>query len=169
MPAKVGKKPVHYKWDRNTKKSRVRLDSQDVDILPDTSKTVTNPGSKYPNLNSAFPGQDLEQLRNKLVLDKLADSTQKVFDNQLQWWTLFCRARGVEPLWRHNDPSLETENLILDYIVHSGIITGQAPGTVKVRLAVIRSYHLAVDLPDSFLHMPRVAMALAGLKRRRGS
>ena len=105
MPAKVGKKPVHYKWDRNTKKTRVRFDSQDVDILPDISKTVTNPGSKYSDQNSAFRGQDLEQLRNKLVLDKLADSTQKVFDNQLQWWTLFCKARGVEPLWRQRSLS----------------------------------------------------------------
>ena len=114
MSARVGRKPVLYKRDLKTRKARVRFDSQDVDILPDTSKTVTNPGSKYSNLNTVFPGQDLEQLRKKLVLDKLADSSQKVFDNQLQWWKLFCKARGVDPLWRHNDPSLEAENLVLD-------------------------------------------------------
>ena len=76
ISTKVGRKPVPYKRDLKTRKARVRFDSQNVDILPDTSMTVPHPGSTYSNLNLALPGQDLEQLRNKLVLDKLADSIQ---------------------------------------------------------------------------------------------
>ena len=44
----------------------------------------------------------------------------------------------------------------------------KAPGTVTIRLASIRSYHLSLGLQDPFLLMPRVPMAMAGLKRRAG-
>jgi hypothetical protein len=39
---------------------------------------------------------------------------------------------------------------------------------VKIRIAAIRNHHLVLGLPDPLFHMPRVAMALAGLKRRYG-
>jgi hypothetical protein len=106
--------------------------------------------------------------RNSLVWDKLAKSSQRTFSNQLQWWTLYCQARGLEPIWRSNAPSIERENLVLDIIVHSGVILQKAPGTVKIRIAAIRNHHLALGLPDPLFHMPRVAMALVGLKRRYG-
>ena len=111
---------------------------------------------------------DLERLRTELVLDKLASSSRKIFDNQLQFWFIYCRVRNRLPVWRDNSPSLERENFVLDYVVQTGVIDRKAPATVKVRLAAIRSHHLALGLPDPFFHMPRLTMALAGLSRRYG-
>ena len=37
-----------------------------------------------------------------------------------------------------------TEPIFLDYIVHSATNEGKAPGTVKLRLAAVRSFHLTM-------------------------
>ena len=140
-----------------SEKRIVKFSDTPLEGIPDTAITIPKPGQ---NAGICASG-DLEQIRNELVLDKLAKSLQKTFANQLQWWTLFCQVKGGDPLWRDNSPSLERENLVLDYIAHSGVVTQKAPGTVKVRLAAIRSHHLSLGLPDPFYHMSRVAMALA--------
>ena len=88
------------------------------DEIPVSLLNIPKPGVSLAVCAQA----DLEQIRNDLVMDKLAKSSQKIFANQLQWWTLFCRVKGVEPLWRGNSPSLERENLVLDYIVHTGVV-----------------------------------------------
>eukprot|EP00435_Cladocopium_sp_Y103_P067566 s528_g30.t1 len=41
--------------------------------------------------------------------------------------------------------------------------------TIKLRLAAIRSMHLTLGYPDPLAHMPRVPLALAGLRRRFGT
>ena len=109
-----------------------------------------------------------EEERNQLVMDKISQASQKTYNSQFKWWKRFCHVRGVNPIWRSNQPCAESENLVLDFIVHSGLVLNKAPGTVKLRIAAIRNRHLALGLPDPFLHMPRVNLALAGLKRRRG-
>ena len=58
---------------------------------------------------------------------------------------------------------------MLGFIVHNGVHLHRAPGTVKMRLAAIRSAHLNMGVPDPFEFMPRVSLALAGLKRRWGT
>ena len=110
-----------------------------------------------------------EEERNQLVMDKIALSSQKTYANQYKWWKRFCRVRGVTPVWRTNEPNPEAENHVLDFIVHSGLVLNKAPGTVKLRISAIRNHHFNLGLPDPLLHMPRVRLALSGLKRRRGT
>ena len=45
----------------------------------------------------------------------------------------------------------------------------KAPGTVKGRLAAIRAFHITSGLPDPFAQLPRVALVVAGLKKRYGT
>ena len=66
-------------------------------------------------------------------------------------------------------PNHVEEDLILDFIIHTGVIMKKSPGTVKLRIAAIRSKHLSLGLPDPFYYMPRVPLALSGLKRRWGT
>ena len=121
-------------------------------------------------------GDSYEEARWQLVLDKLSKSTQATFNNQFKWWQLFCKIRGEDLVLKTALPSnassaqdrIDAENLVLDYIIHSGLVLHKAPGTVTIRLAAIRSYHLNLGLQDPFLLMPRVPMAMAGLKRRAG-
>lgn len=61
------------------------------------------------------------------------------------------------------------EQLVLDYLVHCSSNETKAPGTIKLRLAAIRSMHLTLGYPDPLAHMPRVPLALAGLRRRYGT
>jgi len=129
--------------------------------LNEESRVIPLPGTDKAKI-------DLNRMRTELVLDKLAFSSRKIFDNQLQHWFIFCRIRNRDPLWRNNTPCLKSENLVLDYVVQSGVIDNKAPATVKVRLAAIKSHHLALGLPDPFYHMPRLSMAVAGLSRRYG-
>ena len=129
--------------------------------LNEESRVIPLPGTDKAKI-------DLNRMRTEFVLDKLAFSSRKIFDNQLQHWFIFCRIWNRDPLWRNNIPCLKNENLVLDYVVQSGVIDKKAPATVKVRLAAIKSHHLALGLPDPFYHMPRLSMALAGLSRRYG-
>jgi hypothetical protein len=85
-----------------------------------------------------------EEERNQLVLDKLAKSSQRTFSNQFQWWELYCKIRGTTAIWHSNEPDLCRENLVLDFIVHSGLVLNKAPGTVKLRIAAVRSQHFAL-------------------------
>jgi integrase len=105
----------------------------------------------------------------QIVLDKLGPGTQKSYKSQYQWWELFCSRRGINPLRVVTAPSVAEENLVLDFVIHSGIVMGKSPGTVKLRIASIRSRHLSLGLPDPFHYMARLPQALAGLKRRAGT
>ena len=61
------------------------------------------------------------------------------------------------------------EQLVIDYLAHCATNEAKVPGTVKMRLAAIRSTHLTLGYPDPLAHMPRVPLAMAGLKRRFGT
>jgi hypothetical protein len=58
---------------------------------------------------------------------------------------------------------------VLDYVVHCSSNETKTPGTITLRLAAIRSMHLTLGYPDPLAHMPRVPLALAGLRRRYGT
>ena len=58
------------------------------------------------------------------------------------------------------------EQLLVDYLLHSAVNEHRAPGTLKLRLAAIRSVHLSLGLDDPLDGRGRIAMALAGLRRR---
>ena len=147
------------------------LGASDPAVKPKLSRLYNEEYRSNPiqTLPLGLPNSSYREQRTALVLDKIALSSQRIYDNQLQWWKLFCKARKIDPIWRTNAPDLSKEDTILDFIIHSGVVLGKAPGTVKLRLGAIRNHHLALGLPDPLVHMPRVPMALAGLKRRYGT
>jgi hypothetical protein len=51
-------------------------------------------------------------------------------------------------------------------LLHCAVNEQRAPGTLKLRLAAVRSIHVTLGLPDPLEGRNRVAMALAGLRRR---
>ncbi|CAE7605448.1 unnamed protein product [Symbiodinium sp. CCMP2592] len=104
-----------------------------------------------------------------LLLARLADSTRRTYASQWRWWELFCGRRQLSP-WRRvvgYDPA--EEDLFVQFVVHCGVNFGKAPGTVKSRLAAVRAYHLTAGLPDPTANMPKVTLAIAGLKKRYGT
>ena len=166
--AKVGGRYGVNTRRKNAKSSKSRQAPKSVSFTQTAQTDLTDESRVIPAPGAEQVKTDLSRMRTDLVLDKLASSSRKVFDNQLQHWFIFCRIRNCAPLWRDNSPCLHSENLVLDYVVQSGVIDNRAPATVKVRLAAIRSHHLSLGLPDPFYHMPRLSMALAGLSRRYG-
>eukprot|EP00435_Cladocopium_sp_Y103_P035201 s1779_g9.t1 len=113
--------------------------------------------------------QEYEQAGLSLLLSRYAQSTATNYQSQWSWWVLFCRRRGEEAIRHIPMYSRAEEDLILDYLVHCATNEAKAPGTIKLRLAAIRSMHLTLGYPDPLAHMPRVPLALAGLRRRFGT
>ena len=65
----------------------------------------------------------------QMILDKLAESTHKSYSVGWRWWSLFCRARGVEPLRFVNEQSRKSEEeLFLDFAVHISVHCGKSEG-----------------------------------------
>ena len=124
--------------------------------------------SPTPAMGEISPGR-YQAERMSLVLDRMAESTRRTYDSQYRWWELFCQRRGISPLRTVLAPNPREEELVLDFIIHSGVIMQKSPGTVKLRIAAIRSKHLSLGLPDPLYYMPRVPLALSGLKRRWGT
>lgn len=106
---------------------------------------------------------ELEQEGLALLLDRYSKTTVNVYKSQYHWWELFCWRRGLDPL------RFSEEQHVLDYIVHCSTNEEKAPGTIKIRLAAIRSHHRTLGLPDPLANMPRVPLAVAGVKRRYGT
>ena len=104
-----------------------------------------------------------------LLLARLAETTQKSYLSQWRWWELFCARRGTSPWRRVSAYSALEEDLFVQYVVHCGVNSDKAPGTVKGRLAAIRAFHITSGLPDPFAQLPRVALVVAGLKKRYGT
>ena len=104
-----------------------------------------------------------------LLLDRYSKSTMNVYKSQYKWWQLFCRRRGVDPVRYVTGYDRSEENLFLEYMVHCAVNEQKAPGTVKIRMAAIRSIHLSMGLPDPTAHLPRIPLAMAGIKRRWGT
>ena len=103
------------------------------------------------------------------MLDRYAASTKGVYQSQLKWWNLFCLRRDIDPIRVQKSYDRAEEQIFLDFLVHCSSNELRAPGTVKLRLAAVRSYHLTLGLPDPTANMPRIPLALLGIKRRYGT
>ena len=104
-----------------------------------------------------------------LLLDRYSKATMNVYRSQYRWWQLFCRRRGIDPVRYVTHYDRQEENLFLEYMVDCSVNEQKAPGTVKIRMAAIRSIHLSMGLPDPTAHLPRIPLAMAGIKRRWGT
>lgn len=110
--------------------------------------------------------QDYDDEALAVALDRLALTTRRTYENQLRWWRLFCRRRGVPWLLSGGTEAQADEQLLIDYLLHSAVNEHRAPGTLKLRLAAVRSVHLSLGLNDPLEGRGRITMALAGLRRR---
>ena len=88
----------------------------------------------------------------------------------MQWWELFCRRRGLDPIRVVDDRNrAEEEQLFLDYVVHSATNVPRSESTIKTRLAAIRALRVNLGLDDPMASMKRVDLLLQGYARLRGS
>lgn len=136
---------------------------------PKTAKRL-HPAGKPLRFSDVQGGMEWEQEVLSLIMDRYSRTTTSVYQSQYKWWELFCLRRGLDPI-RQPKPGYdkEEEQIFLDFIVHSATNERKAPVTVKLRLAAVRSFHLTMGLPDPTMSMPRLPLALAGLKRRYGT
>eukprot|EP00438_Fugacium_kawagutii_P005226 Skav210774 [mRNA] locus=scaffold3765:57404:60835:+ [translate_table: standard] len=128
-----------------------------------------HPPGKALRLATVQGRHEFEQEGFALLLSRYSKSTTANYQTQWSWWSLFCRRRGLDPVRFVPHYERAEEQLILDYLVHCATNEIKAPGTIKLRLAAIRSMHLTLGYPDPLMHMPRVPLALAGLRRRYGT
>ena len=115
--------------------------------------------------------EEVEDEKARVILARMAEPIQKTYTNQLRWWELFCKRRGLDPIrvvGDHNRAS--EEELLLDFVVHSATSVPQSESTVKARLAAIRALHVHFNpgLDDPMASM-RVDLLLQGYARVRGS
>ena len=85
-----------------------------------------------------------------------------------RWWELFTRRRGVLALRTVDRFDPGEEELFLDYLVYLFVGQGLAAATAQARLGAIRSVHLQLGFPDPLKPLPRLLLALEGIRRRRG-
>ena len=128
-----------------------------------------HPPEKPLRLAAVQGRHEYEQEGFALMLSRYASSTAQSYKAQWGWWQLFCHRRGENPVRFVPSYDRAEEQLVIDYMVHCATNEAKAPGTVKMRLAAIRSTHLTLGYPDPLAHMPRVPLAMAGLKRRFGT
>ena len=128
-----------------------------------------HPPEKPLRLAAVQGRHEYEQEGFALMLSRYASSTAQSYKAQCGWWQLFCHRRGENPVRFVPSYDRAEEQLVIDYMVHCATNEAKAPGTVKMRLAAIRSTHLTLGYPDPLAHMPRVPLAMAGLKRRFGT
>ena len=112
---------------------------------------------------------EFDQEGFSLLLSRYSQSTAVSYQSQWSWWALFCKRRGEDPVRYVPAYKRAEEQLVIDYLVHCASNETKAPGTIKLRLSAIRSMHLTLGYPDPLMHMPRVPLALAGLRRRFGT
>ena len=104
----------------------------------------------------------------RLVRDHLSPTTQRLYDSHWRWWELFTRRRGVSALRTVDRFDPGEEELFLDYLVYLFVGQGLAAATAQARLGAIRSVHLQLGFPDPLKPLPRLLLALEGIRRRRG-
>ena len=141
-----------------------------IDFLggPKTAKSLFPKGSMMRFANVQGHGE-WDQEGWALLLDRYSKSTMAVYRSQCRWWQLFCRRRGIDPVRYITHYDRQEEDLFLEYMVHCSVNEQKAPGTVKIRMAAIRSVHLSMGLPDPTAHLSRIPLAMAGIKRRWGT
>ena len=140
-----------------------------IDFLggPKTAKSIFPKGSMMRFANVQGHGE-WDQEGWALLLDRYSKSTMAVYRSQYRWWQLFCRRRGIDPVRYITHYDRQEEDLFLEYMVHCSVNEQKGLGTVKIRMAAIRSVHLSMGLPDPTAHLPRIPLAMAGIKRRWG-
>ncbi|CAE7238254.1 unnamed protein product [Symbiodinium sp. CCMP2592] len=123
-------------------------------------------GTKTPQLALPLASREaFESEALRVAMDRLTLTTQKAYQGQLRWWRLFCCRRQVPWLLSGKEPS-EEETLLLDFLLHTAINGARAPGTLKMRLAAIKSAHMSLGLRDPLEGKPRLLLVLAGFKKR---
>ena len=127
------------------------------------------PKAKPLRFSNVQGSSEWDQEGWSLLLDRYSKATMSVYRSQYRWWQLFCRRRGIDPVRYVAGYDRQEENLFLEYMVHCSVNEQKAPGTVKIRMAAIRSIHLSMGLPDPTAHLPRIPLAMAGIKRRWGT
>ena len=135
---------------------------------PKNAKTLF-PKVKPLRFSNVQGSSEWDQEGWSLLLDRYSKATMNVYRSQYRWWQLFCRRRGIDPVRYVTGYDRQEENLFLEYMVHCSVNEQKAPGTVKIRMAAIRSIHLSMGLPDPTAHLPRIPLAMAGIKRRWGT
>ena len=79
---------------------------------------------------------------------------------------LFCLRRQISPYRRVQSSNKEQEEkLFMDFVFYCCSSQRWAPGTIKNRLAAIRSMHTAAGYDNPFEDLPRVYDLLDGYKR----
>ena len=110
---------------------------------PATAKRLWGTRPAQPDVPLACR-KDFETEALKAAMDRLASGTQKAYEGQLRWWRLFCTRRGVGWLLQGRDPQAD-EDLLVDFLLHTAVNGGRAPGTLKMRLAAIKSAHVRAE------------------------
>ena len=128
-----------------------------------------HPPDKPLRVASVQGRHEYDQEGFSLLLSRYSQSTAVSYQAQWKWWSLFCQRRGTDPVRFITQYNRAEEQLVIDYLVHCASNETKAPGTIKLRLSAIRSMHLTLGYPDPLAHMPRVPLALAGLRRRFGT
>ena len=127
------------------------------------------PPDKPLRVASVQGRHEYDQEGFSLLLSRYSQSTAVSYQAQWKWWSLFCQRRGTDPVRFITQYNRAEEQLVIDYLVHCASNEAKAPGTIKLRLSAIRSMHLTLGYPDPLAHMPRIPLALAGLRRRFGT
>ena len=162
-------KRVRFRLERGGKMRTATPEAPPFLGGPKTAKRLHPPG-KPLRFAEVQGGTEWEQEVLSLLMDRYSRTTASVYQSQYRWWELFCLRRGLDPIRQPKGGyDRAEEQIFLDYIVHSATNEGKAPGTVKLRLAAVRSFHLTMGLPDPTMNMPRIPLALAGVKRRYGT
>ncbi len=124
----------------------------------------------HPRIAPIQGREELEEEKTRVILSRMAGSTQRTYANQLKWWEIFCRRRGEDPIrvvGAHNRAAEEA--LFLDFIVHCATNVPRSEATIKTRLAAIRAFHVNLGLDDPMAEMNRVDLLLQGYSRLRGA
>ena len=164
-----GRRRVKFKKDEKEPAGHPK-GRNDVPFLggPSKAKLLSPAGAKL-RFSPIQGAAEWEQESLALMLDRYAASTKGVYQSQLKWWNLFCLRRDLDPIRVARGYDRQEEQIFLDFLVHCSSNEKRAPGTVKLRLAAVRSYHLTLGLPDPTAQMPRIPLALLGIKRRYGT
>ena len=113
---------------------------------------------------------ELEDEKARVILSRMAESTQKTYANQLKWWELFWRRRNLDPIRVVSERNCASEEeLLLDFVAHSATNVPRSESTIKTRLAAIRALHVNLGLENPLAGMKRVDLLLQGYARRLGS
>ena len=158
----------------------VALRARDRHVGAETNKLVTPFHLKGPagakdfySVQRASPLQGREELEDekaRVILARMAESTQKKYTDQLEWWELFCERRDLDPIRVVGDRNRASEEeLLLDFVVHSATNVPRSEPTMKTRLAATRALHVNLGLDDPMANMKRVDLLLQGYARIRGS